>query len=227
MTHLQTHSLNGKQPARLCAAASITSRDANPFATCWTRPGALPFLFPPGESASRLVARLATMQWRGAIVGLHGSGKSTLLEALKPALRAAGLSIHAITLRDGQRRLPKQFLKTLPQKRAVAIVDGFEQLGWFERLRLNLTCRRRQIGLLVSTHAPTRIPTLICLAPDEPLLQKLVAALTVNAPTPLTPADVAASHAGHGMNVREMLFDLYDRHERLRRAERTLIAGHA
>jgi hypothetical protein len=45
--------------------------------------------------------------------------------------------------------------------------------------------------------------------------------------TPITPADVAASHACHGANVREIFFDLYDLHEKMRRAERTLIGGGA
>jgi hypothetical protein len=45
--------------------------------------------------------------------------------------------------------------------------------------------------------------------------------------TPITDSDVAASHACHGSNVRELLFDLYDRHEQLRRAERTTVATKA
>ena len=61
------------------------SRHTNPFATCWTRPGAIAFHFPPGESAEQLVARLAADNWRGEIVGPHGSGKSTLLETLEAA----------------------------------------------------------------------------------------------------------------------------------------------
>ena len=91
---------------------SAIARD-NPFATCWTRPGALPFRFNNGQSAEQLVAKLAAQQWHGAIVGPHGSGKSTLLEALKPAIVAAGRSIQAISLRDGQRRLPRDFFATL------------------------------------------------------------------------------------------------------------------
>jgi hypothetical protein len=50
------------------------SRHANPFATCWTRPGALPFRFTNRGTAEQLVAKLATQNWRGAIVGPHGSG---------------------------------------------------------------------------------------------------------------------------------------------------------
>jgi hypothetical protein len=48
-------------------------------------------------------------------------------------------------------------------------------------------------------------------------LQKLVADLAARVSTPITLVDVAASHACHGGNVREVFFDLYDRHEKLRR----------
>ena len=70
------------------------SRHTNPFATCWTRPGAMAFQFPPGESAERLVAKLAAVGWWGEIVGPHGSGKSTLLETLRatPRRRRAAAS---------------------------------------------------------------------------------------------------------------------------------------
>lgn len=227
MTHTHSPLKNRLRGTRPSFAASIASRDANPFATCWTRPGAMPFLFSSGESGTRLIARLATLHWRGAIVGPHGSGKSTLLEALKPELRAAGLREHAIVLRDRQSHLPRSYLRTLPHGCAVVIIDGYEQLGWFERFQLKRLCQQRQLGLLVTAHAPTRIPMLIRLAPDEPLVHKLVAELTATVPTPVMPADVAASCACHGTNVREILFDLYDRHEKSCRAERTLIAGHA
>src|SRR3989304_6033095 len=88
------------------------SRRANPFATCWTRPGAMAYRFPDGETAEQLVSQLAAANWRGEIVGPHGSGKSTLLESLKPHLVAAGRSVSAITLRDGQRRLPADVFRT-------------------------------------------------------------------------------------------------------------------
>jgi len=37
----------------------------------------------------------------------------------------------------------------------------------------------------------------------------------------ITAEDVAASHACHGSNVREIFFELYRRHERRRRTART------
>jgi hypothetical protein len=210
---------------------------SNPFATCWTRPGALPFRFPDGQSAERLVERLAASGWWGEIVGPHGCGKSTLLEALLPALCAAGCRIHTITLRDGQRWLPRGCFRwegeapaelnagngsagTSPSQgsRPLLIVDGYEQLSWLSRIWLKHRCRCAGTGLLVTAHSPTGLPTLITLAPDLPLIQRLVATLCERAATPITPADVAASHACRGSNVRDIVFDLYDRHERLRPA---------
>jgi hypothetical protein len=193
------------------------SREANPFATCWTRPGAIAYQFPDGQSATQLVARLAAQQWRGAIIGPHGSGKSTLLETLKPELRTGGFHVQFITLRGRERRLPGHFFDELPERRSIAVIDGYEQLGWLDRSRLDRCCRRRGIGLLVTAHCETNIATLIRLMPDRKLVQNLVAALTTQSSTPITPADVAASHAIHGGNVREVFFDLYDRHETRRR----------
>ena len=219
-------------PASLAAPPS---RYDNPFATCWTRPGALDFRFAEGDSADQLIARLATNGWRGAIVGPHGSGKSTLLHTLNPALRAAGCRVRTVSLRDKQGYLPRgsfafdvvgdacDTTRPLPSKyhRTLLIVDGYEQLGWLERWRLEWHCRRANLGLLVTSHAPTRIPTLIHLEPDARLLQQLVAELTTDLSTQVVPRHVTASHACHGSNVREILFDLYDLHERLRLRGRT------
>jgi energy-coupling factor transporter ATP-binding protein EcfA2 len=194
------------------------SRGVNPFATCWTRPGARPYRFSDGQSTDQLIAKLAARLWRGAIIGPHGSGKSTLLEALKPAIIAAGQSIQAISLHDGQRRLPRDFFAAWKSDaNAVFIIDGYEQLGWPARLHLQLRCRSTGAGLLVTSHAPVGIPTLISIAPDRQLVEQLVDNLCTEVSTTITRADIAASHACHGSNVREILFDLYDRHEERRR----------
>jgi hypothetical protein len=213
------------------------SRATNPFATCWTRPGALSFRFPAGESADTLIARLAANNWWGEIVGPHGSGKSTLLATLRPAIERAGRLAISIALRDGQRRLPRGSLNwdgasraeppsspgsagASPSRRRqpLVIIDGYEQLSWLARRFVKHRCRRRGAGLLVSSHTPTGLPTLITLAPDLPLIEQLVATLGERSATRVSPADVSASHAGRGSNVRDIFFDLYDRHEQLRGA---------
>jgi NACHT domain len=216
-------------------AAGIPSRYDNPFATCWTRPGAIPFLFSEGNSADGLIDKLRVHDWWGEILGPHGSGKSTLLEAIKPKLLAAGKHVHQILLRVGQRRVPYEDLpqswlndltksatkresRHLAQHALLLIIDGYEQLGWLARWQLKKRCRCAGIGLLVTSHRPTGLPTLIHLTPDGRLIEQLVAQLCAKVPSRVSLADIAASHACHGSNVREVFFDLYDRHERQRRA---------
>ena len=72
----------------------------NPFSTRYTRPGAIPFRFPPGTSADGLVEQLRRQQWRGAIVGPHGSGKSSLVAALVPPLRLPAAAGTGFRIRD-------------------------------------------------------------------------------------------------------------------------------
>lgn len=198
------------------------SRFDNPFATCWTRPGALSFQFPSGCSAANLIARLAANGWRGAIIGPHGAGKSTLLEHLKPLLVAEGRSVAAIALRDGQRRLPHDWLgQALEVANPLVVIDGYEQLSLVSRVLLRWRCRLAKAGLIVTSHRPTALPTLIELQPSRALVDQLVARLTADVPSLITSADVAAGYAGHGSNVRDLFFTLYGRHEQLRRIART------
>ncbi len=85
------------------AVNTISPLDAsdNPFCTRWVRPGAIPFLFPPGENAEELADRLRQAGWWGEITGPHGSGKSALLAALTAAIEhapASGRSLSCCTM---------------------------------------------------------------------------------------------------------------------------------
>ena len=80
------------------------------------------------------------------------------------------------------------------------------------------------IRLIIADDHPivrTGLEGMLAGQPDLELVLQLVARLARRAPSPVTPSDVAASHACRGSNVREILFDLYDRHERVSRARRT------
>ncbi len=169
----------------------------------------------------QLVVQLAAANWRGEIVGPHGSGKSTLVATLKPHVAAAGRNLACITLRDGQRRLPTDFVrKALASARPLLVVDGYEQLSWLTRILFTWRCRRVAAGLLVTSHTPTGLPLLYRTQPNLQLVEQLVSTLTASNSSPVSAADVAASHACHGSNLREILFALYDRHEALTAAER-------
>ncbi|MEX2188181.1 MAG: hypothetical protein WD875_15350 [Pirellulales bacterium] len=193
----------------------------NPFATRHVRPGAIPYFFADGESAEALVARLAENGWQGEIVGPHGSGKSTLLAVLLPEIERAGRAAVTFRLREGDRRLPRGPVRVerLPAG-TVVVVDGYEQLRWWRKLWLRWTCRRRSLGLLVTTHTAAGLPDLYRTCVDQPTAERVVEHLLASesaAAAMVSREDVARAIAAHPTNLREALFALYDVCERRRR----------
>jgi hypothetical protein len=192
----------------------------NPFASRRVRPGAIPFQFPSGVDAAELVARLARLEWRGAIIGPHGTGKSTLLATLAPELARARRAVRSITLHNGQRRLPQEFVATLQIDRdGLVVVDGYEQLSCWSRRRLQRRCRAVGAGLLVTAHGSTTLPLLFRTAPDLKLAGRIVdriLAAPEHRTVAIASADVRRAWTKHGGNLREVLFDLYDVCERQR-----------
>ncbi len=182
----------------------------NPFSSRYVRPGAIPFIGPAGSSPAQLVERLRDSAWRGQIVGPHGSGKSALLAALMPAIERAGRRVLACELHDGQRHLPEGLLPPAPADDAVAIVDGYEQLSVFSRVRLRKASKTLGLGLVVTAHRPMRLPILCRLQPQAELAQELAAWLLRDYPELIEPHEVAARFEARGGNLREVLFDLYD-----------------
>jgi hypothetical protein len=192
-------------------------RTSNPFSTRRVRPGAIPFLFPGGESLAGLLARLRATNWWGQIIGPHGSGKSTLLAALLPELRRAGREPLLNVLHDGQRRLPEDAWQHGNGHR-ILVVDGYEQLHRWTQFWILRHCRRRGQGLLVTAHADAGLPDLYRTAVTPAAARRVVEFLTTGMPSRVTPPEVEAPLAARQGNLREALFDLYDLHER-RRAE--------
>ncbi|QDU95353.1 hypothetical protein [Lignipirellula cremea] len=188
---------------------------SNPFATRFTRPGAIPFLA-SADVLTGIVERLEHCGWQGQIVGPHGSGKSTLLESLTPLLQARGREVQRFTLHDGQRRFPCDQAEMANWKPTTCVViDGYEQLGWWSRRRLRRSLRRQGAGLLATAHADVRLPEVYVMRPSLELTQQLAARLLGDPASrgAVTPDDVAASYQRHEGNVRETLFELYDLYE--------------
>ncbi|HLA86220.1 MAG TPA: hypothetical protein VJL29_15640 [Thermoguttaceae bacterium] len=199
--------------------ASPSAADGgNPFSTRYVRPGAIPYLFPPGENVSSVVGRLAANGWRGQIVGPHGAGKSTLLAAMLPAIEATGRLVVLVELHDGERRLPELKKETFyffekvecPLFSRVLVIDGYEQLPWWRRWCLKRQCRRRGMGLLVTSHHSVGLPLVFRVEVDAESARRVVAKLLAGRPIILTEQDVDRSLARHGRNLRETLFELYD-----------------
>jgi energy-coupling factor transporter ATP-binding protein EcfA2 len=212
----------------------------NPFAASRLRPGQIPYFFPPGDDLTALLERLARSRGRGQIIGSHGSGKSTLLAMLAAALRASGHQVVLLELHDGQRRLPAGWAPsaadavragaesstgTVHNRAAgsarlpctLIFVDGYEQLGWLARWQLKRRCRRAGWGLVVTSHRPVGWPTLAVTRVDLDVARAVVDALARDFPLRPSVEDVSTAYARCGGDLREMLFDLYDRYEARRR----------
>jgi hypothetical protein len=187
---------------------------ANPFTTRHTRPGRLPPLDETGrprDMAAVLAAagqRVAT-----AIVGPHGTGKSTLLAAIEAGLAATGRSAGRLQIR--RRRDALGLLAAVlraPPGRWLC-VDGWERLGALSAAAVRLVAGARGCRLVVTSHRPAGMPTLVQTAGILPLLTAIVARLPDHGGL-ITPADLAECFAGHAGNLRDSLGALYDRFER-------------
>jgi ABC-type transport system involved in cytochrome c biogenesis ATPase subunit len=169
------------------------------------------YLFATGEGASQLVDRLQEGGWRGQIIGPHGIGKSTLLATLIEPLKERGRQPVQIALHDGQRTLGVELSQYISGKQAiVVIVDGYEQLSWWSRLKLKHLCSRHNWGLLVTAHANVGLPTICEVQSDQATVQQLARDLQRSVECLVSDADVAAEFQRQGGNVRETLFGLYD-----------------
>lgn len=111
----------------------------------------------------QLLARLERLRFRAALVGPHGSGKTTLLEDLQERLRERGFGTLCIRLDDEQRSFENGFLDRLfggVTGNEIILFDGAEQMGplvWWRFQRRS----RRAGGLIITTHRPGRLPTLL------------------------------------------------------------------
>jgi hypothetical protein len=191
----------------------------NPFCTRRIRPGSVEYFFPAGVAVEDLIDRLRRNCWQGEIVGPHGSGKSALLARLFAAVEQAGRKPVLFELHDGQRRLPNDWTENikLPQVSAppLIVVDGYEQLSLWNRFFLKRYCRRRNIGLLVTSHVPTGLPEIFKTTASLEIARQIVEQLMQNQPMKIPPEIIADLFALHNGDIREMLFDLYDLYERM------------
>src|SRR5688572_13545638 len=177
----------------------MRARD-NPFAA--ERMHAIRYL-PMGWTWEEMLARLATMRNRAAVVGPHGTGKTTFLAGLARQLRERGWHCRSIMLRSDDRRIP---LTEGLGESDIVIVDGAEQLSPLAWRRL-IWKTRRAGGLIISSHAPGRLPTLLRTAATAEILQHVLRELSID------PAGIEceALLRQHGGNVRDLLRELYDR----------------
>jgi hypothetical protein len=164
-----------------------------------------------GRGWDDLLARLAALRFRGAIVGAEGSGKTTLLEDLAGRLAPEGFGVRFVTLSAGQRTLtdaqrhlllegigPDDFL----------FLDGADALSRLAWLRVRRGSRRAR-GLVVNAHREGLLATLHRTSTSPRLLADMIHSLTGRGADSFGgPAeDLFRRHRG---NLRDALRELYD-----------------
>jgi hypothetical protein len=129
-----------------------------------------------------MLARLAQMQFRGAIVGPEGSGKTTLLGELERRM-VGHQRVCRWQLRRDEPWLWHAVVADVRQGLAAGdfvLLDGAEQLNmWNWRWFLRRT--RAAAGLIITLHHPGRLPTWVECRPSLPLVDELVTELTGSA----------------------------------------------
>jgi hypothetical protein len=156
-----------------------------------------------------LLKHLAALRYRAAIVGPHGRGKTTLLEDLAPRLEALGFRIRSVTLHTGDRRPSREQRQVLFHRLSpedLLCVDGAEQLGRISWLAL-LARSQGAGGLLITSHRPGLLPTLLSCETSPELLEGIVRELVGPEADGVQIRELFARHGG---NLRGALREMYD-----------------
>lgn len=146
----------------------------------------------------QLLARLAALDYRGAIVGPEGSGKSTLLRELEADLSAAGLRTRLLRFDD-------LALLHRVERETLLMIDGAEKLLWPVHAAVALTTPR----LIVTAHGRREwLPVLLECAASAGLMEELVIELAGRDPALLARAKQLFEEKRG--NVRQVFSALYD-----------------
>lgn len=157
------------------------------------------------------LARLKSLDYRGAVTGPEGSGKTTLFDHLEPELSTLGFNIKRLRLSKEEnslsKRLQRKFFSNLTGK-DIIMLDGAESLGLVSWSLFKLRAIKAG-GLLITSHSKGMYPTVAELSTNENLLADIVKDLLGNSfhSSPIATNWLFKKHEG---NLRMALFELYD-----------------
>jgi hypothetical protein len=164
-----------------------------------------------GTSLDELLTRLEEMNYRAAITGPEGSGKTTLLEDLRQALEGRGLRTKLLFVNDASPLSEAQcrrFLSELTPQELV-LLDGADAIHRSSRSLFRRHTIAHASGLIITSHRPGLLPTLIECSTTSHLLTEIVADLTAQSHA-IPPAILDDLYIRHSGNLRACLRDLYD-----------------
>lgn len=163
------------------------------------------------QTWDELLDDLKRMNYRAAIVGPEGSGKTTLMEDLQPFLEARGFQIIWLRLsHDEPRFAPGAIARVAATltSRHIILFDGAEQLGWWRWWLFRWSVRRAG-GLILTSHRPGLLPSLLNCHTDVELLADILSTLLPE-PAELLRPRAALLHRKHRGNIRDALREMYD-----------------
>jgi energy-coupling factor transporter ATP-binding protein EcfA2 len=160
-----------------------------------------------------ILARLEELAYRAAIVGPDGSGKTTLLHDLQEALESRGQQTKLIFVNDATlfpAAVCRRLLSELTREEVV-FLDGADLIArssWHLFRRHTIS---HSSGLIITSHRPGLLPTLIECATTLTLLREIAAELAPHSPlvTPTLLDDLYRRHAGNLRACLQALYDLY------------------
>lgn len=198
------------------AGGVIPGRPAvNPFATRYTRPGAVQPLDIAGRPLD--VGALLERVERGCVVieGPHGRGKTTLTRGLLAAAAAAGRGTAFVQVRSWIDAWAALAAVARAKPSGMIAIDGWEGLPAVCRPLVVALARWRQAMVIATAHQPVGLPLLVRCESSPDLVEAIVARLPDHGGA-ISCGDVADAYRRHGGNVRDVLATLYDRFEERR-----------
>ena len=168
---------------------------------------------PQGTTFNGLLAHLRELDYRAAIIGPDGSGKTTLLEDLERALAEQGIKTRMVFVND---TFPlsdptcRRLLSELTRDELV-LLDGADLVprsGWSLLKRHTIT---HAYGLVITSHRPGLLPTLIECTTSPSLLHDIARELQPP-DRPIPTRSLESLFHRHQGNIRACLRELYDLH---------------
>ena len=184
--------------------------ERNPYSTCFTEPGRLPFIFPESWQPQQLLTEFERHGFQGQIIGPHGCGKTTLTMTLEPSLRSNFSGIQRVTIRkDGavSGGIPSKGNQNLNQT-TLFVIDGIENLRWLQRRIFVKFIKRSAGGLLLTTHRAIKgIPVIYQITPSFQIFSRIVSQISPN--QQFDTQRLEQIFAQNNLSTRESLMSLY------------------
>jgi len=166
---------------------------------------------PQGTTFAGMTARLKALNYRAAIVGPDGSGKTTLLEDLQRAFIQENIKARMVFVNDTSplsdpacRRLLSELTRD-----EFLLLDGADLIPRSAWSLLKRHTISHAYGLVITSHRPGLLPTLIECTTSLTLLQDIAGELNPSdRPIPVESLD--ALFYRHRGNLRDCLRELYD-----------------